>query len=485
MAAKGIAIRIDRQSHLSLPQQISIGIIEEIRLGRLVPGQVLPGTRSFAKELGVHRNTLVASFEELIAQGWLETTPASHTRVAETLPMTKGTSRGPERRRAGFDIETWQNSARSFEAVDHPALDFTAGLPDPRLFPAELLARAYRRALRRSGSRLLDFGNPAGSDRLRNGIAKQLREERGVPARSEDLLLTRGSQFALHLLSLVLLKPGDTVAVESPGYPSAREAFQLVGASLLPIPVDQDGIVVETLERKLATAPVRALYLTPQFQDPTTVTLSASRRLALLALARKHRIAIIEADYDYEFCYEGNPALPMVSSDPHGHVIYVGTLTKAVAPGLRMGFVLGPPALNASMVALRGQIDRQGDHVLEHAVAELLEDGELARHSAKARREFLMRRDHLASLLQRHLGEALDFESPRGGLALWARAHASIDVEAWANAARKSGARVFTGRQYSPSRRSLPYLRLGFGHLDRGELEQGVQIMAKTLGPGP
>jgi GntR family transcriptional regulator/MocR family aminotransferase len=474
-------VDLDRGSHQPLAAQLVQLLTNEIRQGRLRPGQRVPSSRRLAQELQVHRNTVVAAFDELIAQGWLETRPGSHTRVTATLPMEDVTQQGSASRTLGFDLRPWNNSSRSFEAAPAGVLDFTGGLPDSRLFPAKILARAYRRSLQRSAAGLLDFGEPAGERQLRTSLAAMLSSMRGLSVCADDIFLTRGSQFALHLLSLALVGPDDTVAVESPGYPSAREAFTFLGAKLLPVPVDQEGIDVAELASRLEHTTIRALYLTPQHQDPTTVTLSATRRLALLSLAKKHRFAIIEADYDYEFQYEGPPVLPMASTDKDGVVVYVGTLTKALAAGLRVGFIVAPPELMATLNSLRGQIDRQGDHALQRTLAELLDDGELTRHSLRARRVFHARRDHLVQLLRRHLGSALHFEVPRGGLALWARVDDEIDVDTWAAASLRAGVRFLTGGLYAPGGESIPNLRLGFGHLNEDEMTSAVKRMARCL----
>lgn len=473
---------LDRKSHVPLPQQLMQWVISEIRRGRFKPGAPLPGTRPFAQSLGVHRNTVVAAFEELREQGWLETHRASHTRVSASLPIPAEAWAAQTRARTpGFALAPWHNSARSFQAAPKGVLDFTGGLPDARLFPSHLLARAYRRSLKLGQGKLLAFGSPAGDLLLRERVAQLLSERRAIAAGPDEVLITRGSQLALHLLSLVLLKPGDVVAVESPGYPSAREAFQLAQARLLPIGVDREGLDVAALARKLKTTKLRALYVTPHAQDPTTVTLSARRRLALLELARRHRFAILEADSDWEFQFDRTPVLPLASADSHGVVVYVGTLSKALAPGLRMGFVVAPRPLLEALVAVRGQVDRQGDLSLEHAVAELLEDGEVQRHALKARRVFHTRRDLLAQLLRKHLGTAIDFELPSGGLALWAKADRGIDVERWAKASLTRGVRFFTGRHYDPEGTAIPFIRLGFAHLNEAELGEAVPRMARAL----
>jgi GntR family transcriptional regulator/MocR family aminotransferase len=201
----------------------------------------------------------------------------------------------------------------------------------------------------------------------------------------------------------------------------------------------------------------------------------------LLELARVHRFAIIEADYDHEFQFDGAPVLPMAAGDMDGVVIYVGTLSKALAPGLRIGFVIAPPALRTTLLAVRGQVDRQGDLGLEHALAQLLEDGDVLRHSLRAKRVFHARRDLLVHELRTQLGGALSFEVPRGGLALWARTATGIDVERWHRASLAAGARFFTGRPYTPNGRPIPYLRLGFAHLDEAELREAVKRMKRAL----
>lgn len=482
-------LELDRRSHVPIPQQLAQGLIAAIRGGRLAPGAPLPGSRPLAEQLGVHRNTVVAAFDELREQGWLETSRASHTRVTGTLPTTELAlpARTPrDERRAGFDLRPFHNSAHSFEAVGRDVLDFTGGLPDARLFPSALLARAYRRALKLSSGRALAFGSPAGSLKLREQLAASLATRRGVHVSADELLITRGSQLALHLLSIALLRPGDVVAVESPGYPSAREAFTLLGARLLPIAVDGEGLGVDALERALKKTAIRALYVTPHCHDPTTVTLSARRRLRLLELARRHRFAVLEADYDHEFQFDGAAVLPLASADPHGVVVLVGTLSKAVAPGLRMGFVAAPKQLLSTLLAIRGQVDRVGDLGLESAVAELMEDGEVQRHALRARRVFQARRDVLVHALHTQLGDVLEFDVPRGGLALWARVDARVDVERWASRARlEHGVRFFTGKQYVPSGKAIPFVRVGFGALDERELVEAVRRMRQAVPLSP
>jgi GntR family transcriptional regulator/MocR family aminotransferase len=335
-------------------------------------------------------------------------------------------------------------------------LVLSGGMPDIRLVPMAALARAYRRGLRRKGRELLGYGDPRGHVRLRAALAEMLTTTRGVAAGADDILVTRGSQMAIHLATRTLLGPGDRIAVESWGYMPAWETFRAAGAELLPVPVDGDGIVVDELERIVKRRAIRAVYVTPHHQYPTTVVLTAARRLQLLELARRHRFAVIEDDYHHEFQYEGRPVLPLASADPYGVVCYLGSLSKVLAPGLRIGFLVGPRPLLERAAAHRLYLDRQGDLAVEHAVAELLEDGELQRHTRRARRVYLGRRDLFCAELTRRLGDALRFAPPAGGMAVWARARRGLDVDAWSARARARGAVFLTGRSFAYDGRARP-----------------------------
>jgi GntR family transcriptional regulator/MocR family aminotransferase len=217
--------------------------------------------------------------------------------------------------------------------------------------------------------------------------------------------------MALSLLSRALLRPGDVVAVEELTYKPAIEVFRSHGAKVVPIPLDDDGLRVDALEQ---IAGLRAVHVTAHHQFPTTVTLTAPRRLRLLELARKHRFAIIEEDYDHEFHYDGAPVLPLASADRYGVVAYVGTFSKVLAPSLRIGYVVAPRPLLKNVIAHRLYIDVQGDRVLEHALAELIEDGLVQRHIRRVRREYQARRDTLVNALRKRLGDALTFAVPAG-----------------------------------------------------------------------
>jgi len=329
----------------------------------------------------------------------------------------------------------------------------------------------------------LGYADPAGHPALRGLLGDMVARSRGVPVDDGELLVTRGSQMALYLAARTILSPGDVVAVEAWGYRPAWEALRLAGATLVPVPVDAGGISVDALSELTKTRKVRAIYVTPHHQYPTTALLSQPRRLALLALARAERIAILEDDYDHEFHYDGRPVLPLASADTRGNVIYLGTLSKIFAPGLRMGFAIAPRKVIERMTALRILVDRQGDHVVEAAMAELIEDGELERHARRMRRIYATRRETLVEALDKHLSGIATYKVPQGGMAIWTHTP-GIDVEAWSERARERGVYIHTAKRFAFDGRARPYLRLGFAAESEARIRTAIERLAEAVPRG-
>jgi GntR family transcriptional regulator / MocR family aminotransferase len=479
-----LTVALNGGHELPLFLQLAEAVLADVRSGRLLPGARLPGSRTLATALRIHRNTVLAGYAELAAQGWIETTRAGGTFIARQLPTPlEGAARARPRARraaAGYDVPP---------PVDVPkpstwppgTLVLAKGAPDSRLVPVAELTRAYRRALGRHGAELLGYGDPRGHVRLRTALSEMLSTTRGIPVGPDDVVVTRGSQMALDLVARALLRAGDVVAVEALGNPVGWTALKLAGAELLPIPVDGAGLDVAALDRLSGRRPIRAVYVTPHHQFPTTVVMPATRRMQLLQLARSRRFAVIEDDYDHDFHYEGRPVLPLAARDEAGVVVYMGTLSKVLAPGLRIGFLLAPRGVLERVSTLRQAADIQGDLAHECAVAELFEDGDLMRHVRRMRRTYRGRRDALMEALRRHLPGVIDFTVPAGGMALWARVAADVDVDAWAGRAIQQGVAFVGGRMYDFRGASLPAMRLGFSPLDTHELDEAVRRMAASL----
>lgn len=489
MGAWWLALQLDGAGSLPLYLQITAAIIAAVRAGRLRPGERLPGSRALAKSLSIHRNTVVAAYRELSLQGWIEAVVGSGTRVSRRLPETSLRpaigGRHPESSVAGhcgYELPPPGIEAKPAERWSRSAdrLSLSTGVPDLSQVPVDELARAYRRALRRNGTRLLDYADPQGYLPLRQAIAAMLRARRGLNAEAAEIVITRGSQMAMWLVARLLTVAGDRVGVEALGYPPAWRVWRSLGARLSPLPMDGEGLLIDRLERLLQRRPLRALYVTPHHHYPTLAVLPPRRRMQLLQLAERHRLAIIEDDYDHEFHYRGRPIMPLASADRSGLVVYLGSLSKTLAPSLRLGYVVAPRPLIERLVELRALVDRQGDTVLEAAVTELIEEGVLQAHVRRMHRIYAERQRVLAALLRRHFGSLLEFEVPAGGMALWVRAP-GIDVDAWATRAAAAGVEIATARHFAVDGKSRPFVRLGFASHSAERLAVAVRVLRRTL----
>lgn len=427
----------------SLQRAVYQQLKDAILHGRLSARERLPATRELAARLGVGRNTILAAYEQLLAEGFLEARVGDGTYVAASFPAaaSRPAPRGDVLRpRAAFrelldapaeraahapaeapaprsrtgthaPAETSAPRSRADRHAPNPApairprWDFRLGTPDASLFPWDewrrLLARQFRRPRdRRAGGYLPPEGDP----RARAAIAHHLARSRSVQATAEDLLLTSGTQQALDLIGRVLIDPAarTCVAVEDPGYLPARQLFRSLGARLAPVPVDDEGLIVDKLPPQ-----ARLVYVTPSHQFPLGVPMSLPRRLALLAWAERHGAAILEDDYDSELRFSGRPLEPLQSLDRSGRVLYAGTFSKVLVPSLRLGFLVAPPSLMPALHQAKRLTDGHGAPEPQRALAELLEDGTFARHLRRVLATYSERRARLLSSIARHLAPLL------------------------------------------------------------------------------
>ncbi len=470
--------------------RIARAVANDARSGRLAKGARLPGSRELAGTLGVHRNTVLAAYRELLTEGFLQTAQGRGTFIAHSLPdvkprrwqpkaraSDKSDAAATDRSRIGFAFDPPRTES-PFKPVPKGTLALFGGVPDTRLVPREAFGRALRRAVQARVD-YLGYGDPQGEECLRSGLAEMLRTTRGLAVTADDVLITRGSQMALALVARLLLGPNDVIAVEALGYPPAWRAFGAHGAKLRPVPVDAQGLSVSALAKLCESEPVRAVYVTPHHQYPTTVTMSAGRRMALLQLARERKFAIIEDDYDHESHYDGRPVLPIASADDAGVVLYIGSLSKVLAPGLRIGYLVAPTAVREAARTERHFLDRQGDRLTERALADLLEDGELQRHVWRVRRTYKARRDHAVEVLRDALGDWLDVEPPSGGMALWAHVR-ELDVMRWAAEAEKRGVLFQPGQLFTWGNKPTPHARIGYGGLTESEMTEAAGRLRKA-----
>jgi GntR family transcriptional regulator/MocR family aminotransferase len=302
-----------------------------------------------------------------------------------------------------------------------------------------------------------------------------LNVDRGLTTTPENICLTRGSQMAIFISARILAKRNDTVVLEELSYPPARESFRAAGADVIPVGLDAQGLRVDELEKVCRKRRVRAVYLTPHHQFPTTVLLRPDRRLRLFSLAAQFGFAIIEDDYDHEFHFSHQPMLPLASADACDQVIYIGSMSKLLSPSLRLGYMAAPKAVIDRAAGEIMMIDRQGDPATEAAVAELIDTGEIHRHTRRVLRVYSERRMLIAELLTHLFGAAIEFNMPDGGLAVWVRFQNDVDVDKLARLALAEGVSILPGSAFATGSARVQGARLGFASLDPTELRKATQ----------
>jgi GntR family transcriptional regulator / MocR family aminotransferase len=478
---------IDTSSATPTYMQIIAAIVRDIESGRLAPGTYLPSSRELAAHIGVNRKTVVLAYDELIAQGWLTSAGTRGTLVSPIYPdPVHKPARLPTHSAAigRTDFRVLPPPERPLALAAGSGLKLDEGAPDGRLFPPKVLASAYRDAASAGGAaNTFAYRDPLGSPELRESVAEMLRSQRALNITAENVCITRGSQNGIFLTAQALLRPGDHVIVEALTYEPAVAAFAMLGARVHAVPLDAEGIDVAAVESVCRANRVRALFVTPHHQFPTTVTLRPMRRLRLLDLARQFGFAIIEDDYDHEFHFSSQPLLPMAAYAPE-HVIYIGSLSKLLLPALRVGYVVGSPKLLRSLGHGISVTDGMGNVITEKATSGLISNGELRRHARKVHQIYAERRLSFAHRLRETFGPEVQFDLPNGGLAFWLR-FPGRDMDAIEARALALNLRFAESRSFMASADAERGLRIGFASLDDAEAEAAMAALAAAVGDAP
>jgi len=482
------SLTIDRTNKQAIYLQIANQLMGLIREGILPSGYRLMSTRQLAILLNIHRKTVVQAYDELLAQGWLESQTGNGTFVAGNFPEIQPQQLGENHannikpnRTAGFEIPIMPHLNRPV-LLSRAGLHLDDGFPDARLAPLEELSRAYRSQLLTGNSySRLGYGDTQGSFWLRQELSTYLNETRGLKTTTDNILVIRGTIMGLYLVSTGFLQSKNNVVVSELGWAGANSNFLQAGANLLTIPVDKYGIDLDALENLCRKQRIHLLYVTSHHHYPTTVALRADRRIRLLQLSEQYGFIIFEDDYDYDFHYESKPILPLAGADKAGMVLYCGSFTKAISPAFRVGYLVGPANVIKHLAQLRRIIDRQGDVILENTIAELLQNGVIQRHLRKSLREYKHRRDYFCELLGSRLGNQVEFQIPDGGMAVWTQFDPQIDLVSIAKKALKMDMYFSDGSAHQQYSQIINTTRLGFASLTLQELEMCVDILVKLL----
>jgi len=455
-------------------------LIVDIKEGRFAPGSMLPGSRTLAKQLNVNRKTVQQVYEELESQGWLLTKPRHGTFISNILPEKNLSKKNKTIVNSAYITKPASTLTESLYRdalnINDTTLCSNDGVPDSRLIPYELLAKAYRRAcINLSRYSKLGYGDPRGTIELRSSIQKMLSCDRFMNFESTQICVVRGSQMGIYLASRVLDSTKGVIIVEETCYTPARAAFESNGFKVLKCKLDQKGLNIVDLEKLLEKHEIAGVYLTPHHQYPTTVCLPMTRRLTLLELSKQHQFVVIEDDYDHEFHYEGSPIPPLASLPNSENVIHIGSMSKVFAPGLRLGYIVA----NESFIERAAQeivlIDRQGNTISEYVLSDLMESGEVKRHIRKTRKEYRKRRDFAVNELNRVYESKVKFNIPTGGMAIWIDITKLVDVRKIESFENEDSTIYFNNET------KQAHIRFGFGALTNIEISESINSLSQVF----
>jgi len=482
---------LDAASPVPLYKQLYERLRGEILVGQLERGARLPSTRTLASELGVSRSTTVLAYQQLLLEGYLEGRMGQGTVVARSLPTSLFheqkdrtlSERTGIRHTPPIHLASRVRSLKEMpypERIEEPAGGaFRGGEPALDLFPYEVWARLIARRARQSLHAFAHYQPPAGYYPLREAIAAQIGITRGVRCTPEQIILTAGSQGAFDLAARTLLNPGEAVWLENPGYFGVRGAILAAGARLVPVPVDEQGLVVE-IGRELCQG-ARLVSTTPSHQFPTGVTMSLSRRLALLDWAREVGAWILEDDYDSEYRSSGRPLEALQGLDHAGRVLYIGTFSKVLFPALRLGYVVAPTELIEPLLTMRRFLDAHLPMLEQMALADFLNEGYYSRHLRHMLHHYKKLRDLLHRELQAHLGGLLEVHAPEAGLNLVGWLPPGKDDRRAAKLAAQVGIEVMPISKFSLEPLPRGGLLFGYARTDEAAIPHKVKALAAAL----
>jgi len=484
-------IPLNRESVVPLYQQIREHIARLIQASALPPHTRLPATRQLAADLGVNRITVSNAYAELEAAGLVYAQTGRGTFVNAT----------PEVRhpsvplRPAFDERPlWQQAlaVRPSPSADgqwHSLLErtsgagvisFAGGVPDLDTFPVGDFRKAMQTVFKRDGKSAMDYGPIQGYPPLRDAIARFLGEQ-GIAVTSDEIFIASGSQQALSLVAMALLRPGDTVVVESPTYANAIQLFRWLEVHLLSVPVDGRGMRVDLLDHLLQTHHPRLIYSMPTFHNPTGATMSGHRRRQLLALAERYGLPIIEDDYVGDLRYDGPREPSLKALDCRGNVVHISTFSKTLMPGPRVGYVLTYGPLLERLIALKHQTDLGTSGLIQRALEAYIGEGRWRAHTRRVSHVYRRRRDAMVAAMTQHFPPEARWNVPRGGFFVWVRLPTWVSLTDLYLAAIERKVAFAPGPLFFPGKPAYPAFRLSFSQQSAEIITEGIERLGQAL----
>ncbi len=482
------AISLNPESPEPLHRQLYDELRRAILSGRIATGSRLPASRDLASVSRVSRNTVLSAYEQLLAEGYIQSRAGSGTFVSDAVPETlvpepSAPHAGSESPAGPRELAAYGNRIRDVALLRHPvtapANIFRPGLPALDHFPMDVLRRLMDRRLRQASVRLLSYGDPQGYLPLREAIAQHLTASRGARCDAANVVIVNGAQHGIALCARLLLNPGDEVWLENPGYFGARAAFEAAAARIVPVPVDEHGLDVAAGSERANTA--RMVYCTPSHQNPTGVTMDLARRMALLQWAHEQGSWIIEDDNASDYRYRGRPLAALQGIDPHARVLYVGTFSKVLFSSLRLGYLVLPHDLVPAFTRAHELTERGTSTLLQAVFSDFIAEGHFARHLRRMRTLYATRLAALESAVARQAADVLELRPIEGGLNRLAWLPPGVSDVAVSQALAQLGIVASPLGDYTLGPPQRGGLLLGFAGVEEGEIGTAIERIAATV----
>ncbi len=486
-----LVFNIDRDSSTPIFRQLMSNIIVLIDNGSMKEGERLPSTRSMAENLGVSRTTICSAFDELIAQGYLESRPGSYTTVRKRSHSSESTSKD---RGSLIDWAKRTNKHSNLILKRHllqegvyatkssdDLIDMSQLELDERLFPAESFRRSLNHALTSEGSPLLSYGNILGNPQLRDVISKRM-EVHGITTSQDEIMITDGAQPALDTILRVYSKPGMKIAVENPTYKNFLPLIKLHRLEVVPIPVKEDGMDLDELEAQLKKNDIKFVYTMPNFQNPTGISTDLAHRERLIELCENHSVIIIEDGFEEEMKYFGKIPHPIKSLDKNGIVIYVGTFSKILFPGVRIGWIIADSECISRLTTIRRYTAISNSMLLQSAVANFCLSLDYEIHIRRMHRRYRRRMRTALKAFAENMPEGVKWTKPTGGYTVWITLPKSYhSARLFVEVMIRHGVLISLGDDYIFGEPQKRYIRISIANLDEGEVVNGIARLGEAL----
>lgn len=470
---------LERSAPVPLYLQVRNQIVQLVTSGLLPPGSRLPASRELAERLGVNRATVSSAYERLVADGLARSHVGQGTFITDSPnpPLPADMSWSFSRAMEAVNRQRRHTTPRT----EHPdPIDFASLVPDEELFPIEPFRDVLNQVLEREGKQLLQYGPVAGHRPLRDYIADRL-SERGVRASSDDIQIVNGSQQGLDLVFRTLVDPDDTVAVESPTYSVVLPVLAQYQARLLHLPMTDRGMDLKAFETALARQPVKLVYSMPTFHNPTGITMDLESRHKLLELAARHRTPIIEDDFESELRFTGQELPPLKALDEAGLVIYLGTFSKGLFPGLRLGWIVAPPAVVETLSRTKMFSDYHSSALLQAAVLEFCRRGHYEEHLRRLTRVYRKKGRLLVDAMTRHFPAGVSWTEPEGGYAYWITLPEGVSSSSLLSESELAGVLFTSGNHFFTGDGGDRFFRLSISRVPTERIDGAVQCLGEII----